>query len=503
MSSNDKSNRKDAFGRDDMMAMLGGGLSETLTRRPTTATTSSRNASSKPDLSDLTTAETAAMLLAEQQSKKNDPMNKKLAIGRDRLRTHKVRAYHQLLHEEAVDASTATATLQKREPQLEHDDQDGNQDGFQIRKIVAPVTSTRAYDSSSTSSESEESNANQRRPQRRRVDSSSSDDDEDNAADARRKRLLEKRKVQSTEEVALLDVASEQIDSIPASLDLDKPDRSENTSSGDEREQNSSNITRRRASASSSSSSDSSSEESSTSDSSSDEDDNQPVAGISARPVFIPRHKRASVQQTEAEEKHEEELERLQLANKVKRKQESRAMVQQVLLASAQTVSDYSDALEGITGARNIAPDDADENDERARDEWQVRELLRLIEDLDVEQKRLAEERELARRRKLTDEERLQEDIAAGRFQRPGEQPRMTDTGPTSKRYHHQGAFYMDEDELAPDDVRRNAKQYARAATEADKIVKRGFANQSKYKGLRAEDTSDRSMEMLPLKRKK
>jgi hypothetical protein len=72
----------------------------------------------------------------------------------------------------------------------------------------------------------------------------------------------------------------------------------------------------------------------------------------------------------------------------------------------------------------------------------------------------------------------------------------------------------MDEDELAEDDIRRKAGEYARAATASDRLntkqlpkvmqVKRfGFANQSKYKGLAAEDTTDRTADMLPLKRKK
>lgn len=71
----------------------------------------------------------------------------------------------------------------------------------------------------------------------------------------------------------------------------------------------------------------------------------------------------------------------------------------------------------------------------------------------------------------------------------------------------------MDEKEWDESDVRHKAAEYAQAATEADKtraempdIMKKskagqfGRANQNlRYQGLNAEDTTDRSMKVLPL----
>jgi hypothetical protein len=70
----------------------------------------------------------------------------------------------------------------------------------------------------------------------------------------------------------------------------------------------------------------------------------------------------------------------------------------------------------------------------------------------------------------------------------------------------------MDEDTLRDkDDVRHKAAEYSRAATGEDKFDRRsmpkvmqvkrpGFANQTKYKGLKHEDTSDKTMQHLPTK---
>ena len=158
---------------------------------------------------------------------------------------------------------------------------------------------------------------------------------------------------------------------------------------------------------------------------------------------------------------------------------------------------------------------------------------MRILRDVDVALEREKERRELGRRRALTDEARLAEDRSTGRYRAPGEARRRAARGRTDgsgggdgggveegggrhlQRFHHRGAFYMDEDTLdraGPDDGRHRAAEYSRAATGEDKIDKTalpevmqvkkfGFAGYStKYKGLAKEDTTDRTMEFLPIR---
>ena len=121
--------------------------------------------------------------------------------------------------------------------------------------------------------------------------------------------------------------------------------------------------------------------------------------------------------------------------------------------------------VEGITGALlDGLPDDRDnlEEEDAARDAWEVRELERLLQDWDAERERQAVARDRARRRTLTDAECLRED---GDGRRKNETEETTRSN-QSKTYHHRGAFYMDESEWGgAEDVRHKADEYARAAT--------------------------------------
>jgi microfibrillar-associated protein 1 len=271
---------------------------------------------------------------------------------------------------------------------------------------------------------------------------------------------------------------------------------------------------------SSSKDSGSGSEESSSSDdSSSSSEDDDDVMKI-AKPVFVPKHKRGSVPTAADQEAQGAAAEEKMLQATARRQRESRAMVQQVVTAQATLKPDYETALEGITGARNAMPDDNDDDDnnddnanigDQAQDAWEVRELERLLADWDLEVARQKDHRELARRRGLTDDEKLQEDMVSGRYRRPGSRPdeEKQDTQQAT-RFFHKGAYYMDESEWNESDIRHKAAEYAKAATGSDKVDKRtlpaamqvkkfGFANQTKYKGLAAEDTTDKQMHVLPL----
>lgn len=181
-------------------------------------------------------------------------------------------------------------------------------------------------------------------------------------------------------------------------------------------------------------------------------------------------------------------------------------------------------ALEGVMGDQNEfaetggstipPPDDTDDGNEaqqmKEREDWEVRELLRLLRDFEEFIEEQNEREELERRRNMTDEERLREDVAEGRYRKPGEQrmQKRDEGGDGShlQRYFHRGAFYMDDDTLKDkDDVRHRAAEYAKAATGDDKFDKRNMPKVmqvkkfglkgygTKYQGLSKEDTTDKS----------
>jgi len=456
----------------------------------------------------MTVQETAAYLL-EQQKEKAAKVGVPSAAQQARHRTGKVRQYHQLLAEEAAVAELEHPKQESEEEEEEFEIRQRQSHSAERAKAEPVVVRKRRrrYDSSDDSSQDDEKAA----PARRHDDDSSSSDG-DSEADQRRLRLLKQRSQKQDEEPdAQMEVEQKPVRKrLPGEEDLaPKPftPRGVPPSNGEKQNQK-----QKSSSEEESSSSEEDSSSSSDDDSSSEDDQDDPVI---AKPLFVPKHKRGtviSVADLEAEEMaKEEKLKEIE----ERRKRESRAMVQQVVQASVQAAPDYENALEGITGARNLMPDDNDdeENADKARDAWEVRELERLMEDLDIERARQEEERELARRRQMTDEERLQEDIASGRYQRPGQQRQPKQDGDSkiyAQRYLHRGAYYMDEEEWDESDVRHKAAEYAQAATEADKVdrtklpevmkVKKfGFANQSRYKGLAAEDTTDRQTKMLPL----
>ncbi|GFH45053.1 hypothetical protein CTEN210_01527 [Chaetoceros tenuissimus] len=278
---------------------------------------------------------------------------------------------------------------------------------------------------------------------------------------------------------------------------------------------------RRVPSSSSSSSSDSSSSDSSSDSSSSDED----VAMNIAKPVFVPKHIRQKQELQEIEkQKEEEKLEKMKLKEE-KRVRQSRALVAEIV---SNELAEKK-ALEGSIGDQNEftetggsmipPPDDTDANDEEMktleRENWEVRELLRVLRDVEEVINREQEKKEMERRRNMTDEERLQEDIATGKYRKPGERD-ANDGDVGMQRYHHRGAFYMDDDTLKDEnDIRNKAAQYSKAATGDDKIDRKklpkvmqvkkfGFAGGSKYQGLAREDTTDKGgLGYMPVKDKR
>ena len=539
------------FGRDEMNALIGGsgngdGPEEMAAFRQSAPTSrqpsSSKGAIKEVDISKMSAAETAKML---SEKGRNSVSN-----NSSRYRSqNKVLAHHQLLAEELSKQQqmqqeqkiTNEGSLKR-----EYDDPEDDEEAEFLRErrpVQAAVVISRKptenrrrrrrSDSSSSSSSSDESqkrSRRNRRDRRRNRDDSSSDSSSSDEEDDRRrnKRVLASRRMQEDEEtlVPKLQESVESKKSVAPKRRDEEDGRTERKpcvermisqvsklAQRPSRTDSSSDDGAESDSSSSSSSSDSSS--SSSSESSSDED--EPVR---LKPVFVPKHKRNLVQSEES--RLEEEDLKLQLAKerKLKRKAESRALLAKELAAaeSALQNDDDDDQDDEYGGATNAPPNDDDEVDkERERNEWEIREIARLLKSIDELELRRKEEEEYARRKNLTDAECLKEDMESGRYQAPGanRDKRANESGRSNhnQRFFHRGAFYMDESEWKEGDIREKAADYAATATGEDLIdrsklpevmqVKNfGHARQNtRYKGLAKEDTTDKHAHILPLRK--
>lgn len=235
-----------------------------------------------------------------------------------------------------------------------------------------------------------------------------------------------------------------------------------------------------------------------------------------AKPLFVPKRQRLQLAQEKAqEERAQKEQEENAQKQKQKRKDESRRRVVESVMVGAtgateDVVSEDEEAL-----ASRMLDDQDDREEETERDLWEVRELERLLAEIDILKQKEKERAEYERRKQLTDEQAREEDIASGRYQQPGSNRMGRDKdGPKyQQKFFHRGAYYLDEEEFEEGDVRFRAKEYEQGVTESARsrgdtrnlpqvmqVKQFGRANQSKYQGLAKEDTSNReSSTLLPL----
>ncbi len=424
----------------------------------------------------------------------------------------------------------------------------------------ASSTSSSSQSQSSSSSDDESRNRSRRRNRRRRSNSSSSSSsssDEDEA-DLRRKRARAKAQRNQSEAVVISTRGTKEEsannDSTQSRDKLDASKKLSDTSGKDipikekiddkkstitkQNKLEESSTKREKHNESSSDSESSSSDDTSSSSSSSEDESDDDIAPISvSKPLFVPKSKRGTVAEVEAQQRKLEEAEERRIQEKEKRAVQSRALVAEAVSAvgkngASSGIDDGDEFDTGEVGGEFIpVPDDSDPVDEDSpelvlaeRDAWEARELIRILRDVDEAAKLEKERKELERRRALTDDERLEEDRRSGRYRAPGEarRGRKDDerrVGSKSdinylQRYHHRGAFYLDDDtlnEAGANDVRHRALEYSRSAT-GDRIDKRslpevmqvknfGLAGYStKYKGLSKEDTTDKRLDFLPIR---
>ena len=522
--------KSDTFGRDEMTALLGGHVAgETVTKahHPSKSNSAIKpHENDEPDVSTLTTAQTAALLkkkdLEKQQKLQSQQRGKILRAQK----LHHVPNRHALLQEELEIRPLPSNRDDKNDQKDgewgsdEDDDRDFGGKKQERQKVepqivvrrdkAEPLLVGRRRRSDSSSSSSSSSASSDQEPASRHGKRIADDSSDDNEQDTRRQRLLAKRRQLALQTKDNLDhTDTYPVDNKATPMTSTKSETPEMAIRDHHQERPSSN------SDSSSNGDGGSSDDSSSSSGAESSGDDVPVM---AKPIFVPRHKRNTV--VSQDQKIEEEKQRTakNREEEMKRKMQSRMMVAEVVAATSATPEEMDEDEGG--GATNDMPDDSHPIDpvekEKERDAWEVRELERLLNAQDLVDLREAEKAEYERRRAMTDEERLLEDEALGLYRRPGEQRKKLDDesahqGKFMQRYYHRGAFYMDDNEWSKDDVRHKAKEYENAVTGNDKIDKSilpkvmqvknfGFARQNtKYKGLTHEDTTDKETHFLPL----
>eukprot|EP00804_Cyclotella_cryptica_P021929 CCRYP_000878-RA/>CCRYP_000878-RA protein AED:0.18 eAED:-0.26 QI:0/0/0/1/1/1/2/0/596 len=582
MSTTNPNNASTMLGRDELAALLGASQASDMLaaadtkRPPLPGVSSSRKPHADDDISRLDRSQAAALVARQFASGTSEGVTRHRAAGKRKLEHHLLAG--DLLKDPGREQAAAE---EEEEDVVEFYGKGEEEDGFAIRKRTkkeAAVllrkqrdgsdrrrrhSSSSESESAESSSSSDESSRSRNRSRRERVRrnrirsrSSSSSSDSDDSADRRRRRARERREKSRDElDRSIKEENGEELRRRDNEETTDDDGRLEDKvhSRGSRRHESDDdnddhipsspkskntiqmgsvqNKRSRSQSESSDNSSSSSEDDSSTSSSSSEGSTyDEPLPSTVSKPLFVPKSKRGTIAEIEAQQQKLEDAEKRKLKEKERRTIQSRALVAEAVSMAEKNrgvpsgaVGEAEEFDVGEAGVDFIPiPDDSDPTDDSPelvqaeRDAWEVRELIRILRELDKAAEAEREKREIERRRNMTDEERLKK---VG-YRAPGEARRRHGdndgkSGNYLQRYHHRGAFYMDDDTLekaGENDVRHRAAEYSRAATGEDKIDKSalpevmqvkkfGFAGYStKYKGLAKEDTTDKRLDFLPVR---
>ena len=254
-------------------------------------------------------------------------------------------------------------------------------------------------------------------------------------------------------------------------------------------------------------------ESSSESESSESDDEDYPTRTI-AKPVFRKKEERDTIQEKLQEEKEEEERQKREEKEREQQREESRKLVVEEVEKEKEAEKQDDDPT---------MPDDEDRSDDEEIEfnEWRLRELYRIkryvaihdtlikrndytmsllftCRDRDERLRNEWERAETERRRNLTPEERAKEDreLEKQGFKTFKKEKRKLGF---MQKYYHRGVFYMDEDSVQKDDVRKRSYD---APTGEDRIDKTqlpgvmqvrgsdfGKRSRTKWTHLAAEDT--------------
>ncbi|KAG0054300.1 Microfibrillar-associated protein 1 [Gryganskiella cystojenkinii] len=229
----------------------------------------------------------------------------------------------------------------------------------------------------------------------------------------------------------------------------------------------------------------SSEETSSGSEEESSEDEMAPRRKL-LKPVFVPKSQRITIDESLRAEAAAELAEKARQEEIEARKKESHQMLKDYVSKQA--------AVEEVPDIDNHADiDDTDGLDEEAEfEQWKLRELKRIKRDREELEAREAEKAETERRRELTEEERVKEDMAYLAKKAKAEQA-LKASGSVEK-YHHKGAFFMDTDEAilkrSTNEATPDAVKDVKALPKIMQVRNFGRAGQTKYTTLKDQDTS-------------
>ena len=233
--------------------------------------------------------------------------------------------------------------------------------------------------------------------------------------------------------------------------------------------------------------------ESSDSDSCSDSSEDGDVI----KPVFVPKSKRTTVLD------REKEIE-IQQAQELHKKQEKDDRVRLTRAIVAESIARNEEVpAPGMPdiGEGGRIDDTDDPADEDAQFElWKVREMNRLKRDSEQRELAAIEKKDLERRREMTEEERIEEDKALGKFSKEKKQMKFM------QKYYHKGAFYVDEDSLEKAEVLKRDyfeptledKYNREALPEVMQVKKFGMRGRTKYTHLANEDTTRLEKPLIP-----
>mmetsp|Transcript_7065 Transcript_7065/g.10608 ORF Transcript_7065/g.10608 Transcript_7065/m.10608 type:complete len:478 (+) Transcript_7065:144-1577(+) len=222
------------------------------------------------------------------------------------------------------------------------------------------------------------------------------------------------------------------------------------------------------------------------------DEESEDEEGQILKPIFVPSHQRETIREAERQQAAEAGKKKKAAAAREEEKRRTRDMIAQIVRKEESAVDVHLDGNGSEDGLG--VPDDRDDLDEALEYEaWKVRELQRIQRDAGERQRLEEEKRETARRRGLTDEQRRLEDRAAGKGQ---EAPKAK--WKFMQKYYHKGVFYMDEESMEQNDVRRREYDDATLEDKFDKaalpsvmqVKKFGRSGQTKYTHLVDQDTT-------------